>query len=266
MRLSKLTGMCWAAFFFSTIIPFILFSSPKKAIALLVFAYVVFLIQFKIGTTKGIACESQFFLSQPEEFSQLDSEQLTQYTTELETLGFTKIFDCKLQRNVEFSNSVFVFIFGRIFTHPQLHCFAAIDQMFSSGEAQSRMERSIVSDLADNWILSNSTRKIASIWYVARRPRVLWIFCPDSTPQEILESHIEKRQEMIDVLGVQPQKDFSWDFFVEREEKSRIETKRVWKRKNLILGLIEATLFELNPPSEWMGDYKRIAKRKARMQ
>ncbi|MDM9381872.1 hypothetical protein QUB80_14300 [Chlorogloeopsis sp. ULAP01] len=36
------------------------------------------------------------------------------------------------------------------------------------------------------------------------------------------------------------------------------------RRKPLLLSILEATLFELNPKSEWLGDYpKEAAKRRA---
>lgn len=270
MKLSETTKSCWKTFAFVFFIEaiFLLFLNLFfdleviiVAVIVIAFCHIFSLSKIKSELIKGLSFEAQYSPSNPEEFSQLDRECLEKYTTDLEALGFTRIFDCKFETTVEGSEPEFI----RYFSHPQRYCFAVIDQLFSSGEAQVKMKFSIVSVLTDDWTLFNSTRRIAQVLYVGRRPNNLWISCPDATPQEMLESHIQKRQEMIDVLGVQPHENFSLDIFIEYENKSLVALKRAWKRKNLILGLIEATLFELNPPSEWMGDYKRIAKQTARM-
>ncbi len=42
------------------------------------------------------------------------------------------------------------------------------------------------------------------------------------------------------------------------------ERKQTFRRKSLLLAMLEATLFEINPKSEWLGDYPKVAaKRRA---
>jgi hypothetical protein len=38
--------------------------------------------------------------------------------------------------------------------------------------------------------------------------------------------------------------------------------KQTLKRKNLLLAMLEATLFERNPKSQWLGDYPQEAAKK----
>jgi hypothetical protein len=65
-------------------------------------------------------------------------------------------------------------------------------------------------------------------------------------------------------LGITVSTDVSWEVFRNLQQKSIILCKQIMRRKPLLLSILEATLFELNPKSEWLGDYpKEAAKRRA---
>jgi hypothetical protein len=35
--------------------------------------------------------------------------------------------------------------------------------------------------------------------------------------------------------------------------------QNLMKRKNILLAMVEATLFQMNPKTEWLGDYPKMA-------
>ncbi|MDF0554877.1 hypothetical protein [Kamptonema sp. UHCC 0994] len=78
----------------------------------------------------------------------------------------------------------------------------------------------------------------------------------------MLQKHLEFRQRMIGDLGIKVLTDVSWENYVKIVQESVIYRKRSLKRKNLLLAMIEVTLFELNPKSEWLGDYAKFARQR----
>ena len=79
-----------------------------------------------------------------------------------------------------------------------------------------------------------------------------------------MQSHLRFRQQMLTDLGITVSTDVSWDAYGTLEQQATIFRKQTFRQKNLLLAMLEATLFEINPKSEWLGDYPKVAaKRRA---
>ena len=59
-------------------------------------------------------------------------------------------------------------------------------------------------------------------------------------------------------LGIALLRDISWENYVRLEEDAVAYRKQALKKKILLLAMIEVTKFELNPKSEWLGDYAKL--------
>jgi hypothetical protein len=52
--------------------------------------------------------------------------------------------------------------------------------------------------------------------------------------------------------------DVSWENYVQLQQVGVIYRKRSLRGKIILLAMIEVTQFELNPKSEWLGDYAKF--------
>lgn len=200
--------------------------------------------------------EYQFQPAVLEDFPLLDFASLRQQTTSLESLGFVQLRDYKTGASPGFA---------RCFAHPQQYCFAEIGEVFSpTGESVVR-HSVIFSLLEQDWELGHINRElnaIDAICYIWRGTKSVRICKPHNNFGELLQAHLEFRQRMINDLRITVSTDVSWDQFLEREKKSTIVRKQAMKRKNILLAMVEATLFQMNPKSEWLGDYPKMVQKR----
>ena len=117
----------------------------------------------------------------------------------------------------------------------------------------------IASNLAEGWQLATVNREASikdgisyGFW---RNPKSLRTHHPEISLAELLEKHLEFRQRMIMDLGITVLTDISWENYVQIQREGVIYRKRSLRGKILLLAMIEVTQFELNPKSEWLGDY-----------
>ncbi|CBN57904.1 MULTISPECIES: hypothetical protein [Kamptonema] len=211
--------------------------------------------------------KSKLLMGMPDEFKYqsaivtdnplLNITWLQQQTSALESLGFVQLIDYKTGENPGL---------GRCFAHPQHYCYAEVTQSFQkTGELLIR-QIAISSNLDEGWQLGTVNRQanvIDSIPYgFWRNPKSVRICYPDLSLEEVFEKHLEFRQRMVADLGITVLTDVSWENYVKIEQEATTYRKRSLKRKNLLLAMIEVTLFELNPKSEWLGDYAKFARQR----
>jgi hypothetical protein len=177
-------------------------------------------------------------------------------TSTLESLGFVQLMDWK----AEPGNG-----FVRCFAHPQQYCFAEIGQLFNeTGEAIAQ-HSTIFSLLEQDWVIGEINREVCSgdgISYIWRHPKEIRTYSPNLNLDELLETHLRLRQKILVDLGISLLTDVSWSAFCNLEKQSTLRRKQTLKRKNLLLAMLEATLFERNPKSQWLGDYPQEAAKK----
>ncbi|MEG3846181.1 hypothetical protein QT971_02215 [Microcoleus sp. herbarium19] len=195
----------------------------------------------------------KFVPVEPDEFPQLDAKSLQRYTDALESVGFVKLIDFKIVGGQ--------ISFVRLFVHPQHSCWAEVGQIFFKSRKPMPIAVTIGSALEPNWSLSTGDIKISSllfgIGYMMRHPRTLWISKPGVTPSKLLQTHLQRRGQIISTLNLEVTEltDTSLAAYFTFQLEERIKRKQVLQRKNIIVGLIEALLFAVNPKQEWMGEY-----------
>lgn len=148
---------------------------------------------------------------------------------------------------------------ARLLAHPQHHCFVEIGQTLGEYSVALPTTYSIHSLLEEGWEFSTMQQKPNSILWMWHNPKAVGIFAPSLEPDALLQLHLERRQQMAQDLGLDVFPDMSWDTFVMVQERSTIGNKQRLRRKPVAWALLEATLFELNPQYEWLGDYGKVA-------
>ena len=265
MKLSKGTQNFWSQlsnYIFCSIIiilaAFYLFSS--KVAIVLAFSLFVSLIwvlsQIKSKLLSVLPDEFQYQSAILADAPLLNVTWLQQQTSALESLGFVQLIDYKVENPG----------LARCFAHPQHYCYAEVNEAFqATGEFFSR-QTGIASNLDGDWHLASINREADfkdSIAYgFWRNPKTIGTYYPELSLEELFEKHLRFRQQMIADLGITVLTDVSWENYVKIEQEKMIYRKRSLKSKNLLWAMMEVTLFELNPKSEWLGDYAKFATKK----
>lgn len=267
MNLSAATKNCWLqGILFLGIVALLsalalfYWGAAWGCLVLLIFGFTVFnwLEDIRQKVCLSMGDELRTFAAEPREFDWLDLERLEQYSNQFTDLGFVKITDYKLDEEYPPKGIGF----ARLFAHPEYFCFAEISQLLGLDKKPISMEYYIGSSFEKNWELTTTTRPLLGISFVWRNPKKLWTYHPNTSPSELWQYHLQLREKMITDLQIEVYPEISWDFYCERVNKSFIERNQIWARKNLILGLIEVTLFEIKSPPQWLGDYQNFTKRK----
>jgi hypothetical protein len=267
MSLSSATQNCWVqgALFLivSSLFSAFAFAYGKIGwgmLTVLIFAFAFFnwLGEIKKKVSLSMGDELRTFPAESRKFDWLDLELLEKYSQQFKELGFVKVTDYRLDEEYPPKNSGF----ARLFAHPEYFCFAEINQLLGADKKPTTMEYYIGSSFEKNWELVTTTRALLGISFLWRSPKKLWTYHPNTPPQELLQYHKQLRQKIIENLQVNVYPEVSWEFYCAQVNKSFIERNQIWARKNLIIGLGEVTLFEVNPPSQWLGDYQSFAKKK----
>jgi hypothetical protein len=190
-----------------------------------------------------------------EDYPLLNFTWFQQQAKELKLLGFVQIMDYQTVKKSGFA---------RCFAHPEHYCYAEVNEVFKiTGESYSR-NTVITSSLDEGWTLSNINREVKTTDSIPygfwRNPKNVRIYHPNISLEELLQKHLEKRQEMINNLAVILLTDISWENYVKKQEEAVIYRKKALKQKILLLAMIDVTKFEVNPQSEWLGDYPKFSR------
>ena len=197
--------------------------------------------------------EQQFIPVDADEFPQLDINSLQEYTDALESAGFVQLIDFTIVSESR--------CFVRLFVHPQHYCWAEVGQIFFKSKKPMPIAASITNALEPNWSLSTTDRKVDrflfGISYIWRHPRTLWISKPGVTPSKLLQTHLQRRGQIVSTINIEVTEltDTSLDVYFAFQREERIKRKQALQRKSTIVGVVEALLFAVNPKQEWMGEY-----------
>ncbi|MBW4473441.1 MAG: hypothetical protein KME45_24155 [Stenomitos rutilans HA7619-LM2] len=230
---------------------------PRAAIALLVslLPLIVFLeVLMKLLFMNAIPDKIGY---QPVELATvrgIDRDALTTYTIRLESLGFIKLLDFQLAKPSTGN--------ARLFSHPKHHCFVEVGQLVG----RTPMHCSVISVLDQGWRLGTTDRPLSSLSATAyaffRQPRNLYRYQPSGDLNQLLQSHLELRQQLLADLQLQVIQDNSVQTFFEVEQRVRTQQKQALWRKSILVCLVEMLLFSLNPKDEWLGEYADLAARR----
>jgi hypothetical protein len=225
-------------------------------VAMVIFPLLWFLSNLKSQLLQTLPDDVQFQEVVLTNYPQLDVVSLAHHTTILESLGFIHLIDHDVKPGIGFA---------RCFGHPQHYCFAEVGQLFQDTGEVILQQFVLFSVLQQDWIVAEINRQVNSgdgIAYIWRHPQVIRRYHPDISLDELFESHLQFRQQILTDLGVNLSTDVSWSVFEKQEQQATIFRKQVMRRKNLLLAMLEATLFELSPKLEWLGDYPKEAAKK----
>ncbi len=183
-----------------------------------------------------------------------DVETLNNDTQTLKELGFQHINDIRLADDC--NNGVLTF--SRLFGHPQHFCFAEL--ILAETPEQTPLPRmcSIHSKLALGWSLSSSRTQLSGLSYMWRNDQELWVYHPDAELPDLLDAHLQRRNILVDVLNCPVVQDISWDMYEHQTSESSGQRREIFRRKNIVWALWEATWFELAQPTEWMGSAAKL--------
>jgi hypothetical protein len=188
-----------------------------------------------------------------ESISSVDLNLLQQQTAALEALGFVHLMDYE---RLEYSQ-----VYVRCFAHPQQYCFAELGQVPESSGDSSLRHFAIFSLLDQGWrVVNRLLRKEDGLYLLVHNPKTIAI--QDSNPnlEEFFQSHLRSRQQITTNLNISVLTDVSWDAYVQFNQNAVAYMKQTLKRNSLLVGIIKATLYELNPKPDWFfGDYPTLA-------
>lgn len=191
----------------------------------------------------------KFVSTQPELWPNLNQDELTHYTSELEQLGFLHLTDY---------TSPSIQGMARLFAHPQRFCFAEVGQV-----GNLPMFCSISCRLEKQWVLGvtniSSNPNLSAISYAfLRQPHNLVKRFENASANLLLQSLLDWREQVSSDLGLELVQDVKAETYFEIERSKRIKQRRFLLRKSIIWGLLEMLWFSLNPKSEWLGDYSKF--------
>ncbi len=206
--------------------------------------------------------EQEFIPVDADEFPQLDVNSLQEYTDALESAGFVQLVDFTIVSESR--------CFARLFVHPQHYCWVEVGQIFLKSKKPMPIGVSIISFLEPDWSLYTNdikvSRFLSSIMHIWRHPRTLWISKPGVTPSKLLQTHLQRRGQIVNTINIEVTEltDTSLAAYFTFQREERIKRKQVLQRKNTIVGVMEALLFPVNPKQEWMGEYGDVVAAKMR--
>ncbi|AFY72192.1 hypothetical protein Syn7502_00017 [Synechococcus sp. PCC 7502] len=256
--------------FCGAIIPFVviwwLSRSLEQAIILALVFDIMAIVLF-LGSVKSKIVQSAVIpamvTTSIDNYPRLDRSYLDNYTQRLESLGFKHLGDIGLAgEQTKLNTGV-----ARIFWHPEHNCLCEIGQNFSGTDSNKDVPmRCVFGSLFDKaWTLATSNMaNVNGIVYMMRRPKSLWQRYPEYGLAEIeslLRKHLDLREEISSTLNLAVQANLTLEDYIHHEEDQGVQRHYALEKKNILVGLIEAYLFELKPKFEWLGDYAKFAKR-----
>jgi hypothetical protein len=231
------------------------FPAPVVVVGIGVLCAVVwgcsYAVSVKARVVRALIDVVEFRATSPAEFPRLDEHRLREYTRALEALGFRHLTDYTLVKTRDNGLTAY----ARLFVHDSWRCYAEVNEVYNARGTASPMRCNLMSFLEDGWSVSNSDRRPRRGNYLIRRPRALWRSLPDRTPHQLLEAHLELRDQVAGDIGLAAVGDGSaGDYFRRVAEASDERGQRV-RRRPAWSFVLDSWVFELSPKLEWLGEY-----------
>jgi hypothetical protein len=233
---------------------------PVVAVCVTAALFLIPLTLYSASSTKSaflnnIPGDLDFRPARRADFPELDERRLQAYTEAFESLGFERLLDYTTVTDTGGENKGF----ARLLVHPEEHCFAEINQVFSAGTA-TPMRCNITSELEEGWSLATGDRQPNKHSYVMRRRRGVWQSRVGEEVEAVFAAHLTLRKRMTRDLGVDVVPDTTAEAYFAHERRHNAERKQAVRRRNGLMILLEMWLFDRNPKHEWLGDYARKAR------
>jgi hypothetical protein len=194
----------------------------------------------------------KIFAVKPEDFPRLDRQMLTDYSAAFEALGFVRAVDFEVKLDVPNPGGRG---FARLYFHPTLHCVVEVNQIYPDYQEMSPMRCMIASMLTDGWDLATTDRNLPPLSYAWRRPRTLWESYPDLTVAELLAAHLERRQQLIDRLGISVKTDLNEETYFAYQREVHLARRAVLQAMSMDAIRADMEQFEEAPLDKWLGEF-----------
>jgi hypothetical protein len=256
--------------FYAAVIPFVItwwFSGSLPQAIAMAFGFSILAIILFCGTVKSQIVKSvgvpHMFQIDINEYPQLNHTSLENYTQSLEALGFKYLGDLGSRLGESLS-------MVRVFWHSTHNCFTEVGQNFCEADPNKDISMrccfgSLLKKSAEKqWALgtSNMVEGMSGISYMMRRPNSLWQNFPEygiDDVQKLLRNHLELRNAICSSTNIEIQANRTLESYIHHEEDESVQRYAALEKRNILVALIEAYIFELNPKSEWLGDYTKFA-------
>lgn len=183
-----------------------------------------------------------------------DEAWFEHHTLTLEDLGFQRLTDCHLKAQ---STTV-----AKFFYHTEHQCFAELLQsgIKSTNHQENTLiyRRTIASCLNPDWQIIDFDRSnlpLDGLSYMWRNPQEIRHYRNTESLQEMLTLHLSDRATILRQLKTTLRFEPTWEEFQAYEAQVYSRIRKTLLRRNLLLALFEATLYELKPKTTWLGDY-----------
>lgn len=220
----------------------------------------IFLKDLKARMSKHLLDEWDAELVDVKDGLWVGKDWLEQQTRALEVLGFQHLQDFRMPHQPTVA---------RCMSHSHHHCFA---EMFTvcNEDGEIVVENMLLGSLlTDGWSIIHVNRDVDayndSISCLWRIPKVLSVRQACPTVEALLNAHLEFRDRMQRDLGLSVIPDVSWETYVQHEQDAMISRKQAFRQTNLLVGMFRVAQFELNPQSEWLGDYGKKLKAQGKL-
>lgn len=209
---------------------------------------------------KNMATSYSFPPATTAQFPSLDASALDRYTSEFESMGFTRSLDFSLVSDARFHAPNFC----RLFVHTRYHCFGEVSQIFPRGKAAMALKCSIQSCLQEGWTVAFSDRKPQAAGSLLRRKKSLSVSMPEATTGELLQAFLKLRDQVCMDLGISPMKDDTLEAYFAKVQQATTDMRTAVREKNFAKGISEVyyrklSLLKSRPEYVWLGDYPKQA-------
>ncbi len=183
-----------------------------------------------------------------------DEPWFEHHTITLEDLGFKLLTDCQLKAKYT--------TVAKFFYHPEHQCFAELLQggIHSTTFTENNItyRRTIVSCLNPDWTLIDFDRAnlpLDGLAYMWRNPQEIRHYRNTQSLREMLDLHLGDRATILNKLKTTVRFEPTWEEFQAYETQVYDRIRKTLMRRNLLIALFEATLYEFKPKTAWLGDY-----------
>jgi len=185
-----------------------------------------------------------------ESHPKLDSAGFNEWRRELMLLGFEPLGGCRiLDENGTIDHQVF-----DVWAHPIYLCYAVIDQVLPYSGPARPIRLTYSTGFGQRWWFDTPNAEIGRIAFVFRTRRGLWLEQPGAGTETLLRAHLERREDVLKEIELQPQVPLSMENFMNGQSVRFAAFRDILRTKSPILAWYELLMFPFMQHAEWLGE------------
>lgn len=210
---------------------------------------VAVLLAIKKSIVRSVPAGLTFHPAAPGDFPALDVNALEQYSSELETCGFSKLTCYTLTAEEGTVHPGF----ASLFWLQDRGVYAEVSQLFAAPK-QIPMCVSLFTRFSNGWTAVTTGREAdAAIWLLRRRD-VCWRSEPGVSVAELLTRHLDLCHEIRSATGGVPVKSRALENWYDGERRNTAAMRATLERRNILVLLWEYSTYRKK--KEWLGALK----------